>query len=183
MNTFIRKNLLLILILTLVLTLVACTGNEEAEAPCIQEEKAQENISDGTKRVGQEGFGFITIPEYWVNFQNINSPNVDVAFSDPTGRSIINLFLFDDADPIMFLSTVAYGMENEGAENIEFAIVDLSGKEVFQVYGYYPHDSTWLVAWAFTGCDGNLRFITAEAPPDNIFEVVAIIENTYSYKE
>ena len=163
------------LVLIFTLALVACVGGEVSNI---------EEDDEETRRVGRDGYGFISIPTYWVNFQNINSPNVDVAFSDPTGRAIINLFLFDDSfEPRIFLSAVTYGMENDGAEDITSAMVTLDGMEVYQVYGYYPSSNSWLVAWAFTGNDGNLRFITAEAPFNEILDVVRIIENTYSLAE
>jgi len=185
MNKFRKKGLILMLTLVLALALAACVGGGDTGTPNSQEdEDYYTEISNDTRRVGQEGYGFISIPSYWVNFQNINSPNVDVAFSDPTGSSIINLFLFDDSfEPTTFLSAVALGMHDDGAENISSAIVTLDGMDVYQVYGYYPISGSWLVAWAFTGSDGKLRFITAEAPRNDIVDVVRIIEYTYSNNE
>ena len=71
--------------------------------------------------------------------------------------------------------------KSQGAEGVTGAEVTLNGEPAYQIYGYYAFDNSVLVTWMFEGPNGNVYYISAEAPTSTIMKTVEIIEKTYSF--
>lgn len=146
-------------------------------------ESMEESISaQETKRVGQDIYGYVSIPENWVNFINEGAQEDSIQFSDPTGSDIITLSaaLNPEQDPKAVLNAVAESMVSEGAEDVTGATVSLNGIDAVQVYGYYASEDIFFIAWAFLSEDGYMHFVSAEGSISTITTVVDYLESTYS---
>lgn len=157
---------------------------EEIDAEDASEEGTTETPVE-LKRVGEEGYGFVDIPVDWVNFQDINSTQDLRQYSDLTGTSIITLFVVGDSpnDAEQAATNSWAGMENNGAVDIQGAIVELDGYETYQVYGIYENAGIMLVTYHFEDEEGKLHYISAESNQGGIIQVIELVEDTYSVTE
>ena len=144
---------------------------------------AQTDGVNGTKRVGSDAYGYISIPNSWVNFQDLSPMPGAIQYTNG-GGAIITMNLFDadlNVKPQDALANLVAYHENQGAVGMEGAMVTLNGETVHQIYGYYPFDNTFIVIWMFEGPEGNVHYISAEAPENTIMETVEIVEATFSF--
>ena len=160
----------------------ALPPSSQDEVATIVENGVESEVTD-TKRVGNDSYGYISIPANWMNFQDINPAPGVIQYTDGAG-AIISINLFDadlNLDPQIALSSIAEHHESQGAEDMDGAMVTLNGLSAYQIYGYYPFDNSIIVIWMFEGPNGDVHYICAEAPIDTIMETVEIIEATYSF--
>lgn len=146
--------------------------------------------SPDTKRVGDDYYGYVSIPENWVTFIDIglNYEETDeLKYPMQWSYADVNIitlnYLPASYDPKDAASAIALKNESDGMEDMITATVTLIGETAYQVYGYYPNENLYLVAWVFSGSDGVTHIISAEGLPDSVADVVEIIENTYSLYE
>ena len=136
------------------------------------------------RRVGNDEYGFISIPGSWMEFIDIDPMPGIIGWTDGAG-AIIQLNLFDaemGIDPQVALSNLVAIHEGQGAENMAGATVELNGETVYQIHGYYPGDNIVIVTWMFKGLNGHVYYISVEAPLRTIDATVAIVENTFSFE-
>ena len=126
------------------------------------------------------------VPEDWTDFQDPDISETSglevLQYSDPTGKLIITLNYSDNGqvEAQSAASSCWAQMEEEGAEDIQGATVELDGLTAYQVYGYYTSDDVMLVIWIFYDNDGLLHYISAEGPISSVMDSVNIIEDTYA---
>ena len=137
----------------------------------------QDSVQDG-KRVGSDEFGYITIPENWANF-------VDVDGNSTLQYSYANVYIATlYAVPTTQISAYNYAsnimtkLQSEGVQNVQGATVSVGKYSAYQVYGYYSNENIWLVCWFFEAEDGKTHYISIEGP-DNTSEHFNI-PNTFS---
>lgn len=143
-------------------------------------ETEKEEEEEG-KRVGSEEFGYITVPDNWYKF-------IDVDGNDTLQYSYANVYIAtlyaidtETADAETYANSCWYTIENAGATNIKGAQVTVAGYDAYQVYGYYEEENIWLVMWFFETGDGKTRYIAIEGPdPESEFFK---IPETFSIEE
>ncbi|TYQ17935.1 UNVERIFIED_CONTAM: hypothetical protein Cloal_0327 [Acetivibrio alkalicellulosi] len=144
---------------------------------------ASENVN--VKRVGEKNYGFVDIPSDWVKFNDVNVEEEIIQYSDLSSKSIItlNAWKAGDENAKDVASSIWARMEDEGAIGIEGAFVELAEHSSYQVYGLYPEDEIILVAWAFKTDDGYMHYVSIESTMDDVFELVNMIEESFSLEE
>lgn len=181
-------------------TLVGCSEQNEdnnkeelkTSSTVVQEKadtKLQETTTDKesdeaasgaeTKKVGTEEYGYINVPNDWVNFKDIDG-NTSFQVSKIDQSQIISLNIFNGPEGSTLedaANSVAYNMENGGAIDIKGARVKIKDYDALQVYGSYENGAKMLVAWLFKSNDGKIRYIAAEGTKEGIMEAVGYIEN------
>lgn len=213
-----RKQILsILLILVISILALGCRSKEEApevedlsleeeleeeEAPVDtvkeegEEEKDEEEEEVFLKRIGQEGIGFISIPEDWVEFMDLNV-NDSIQYSNIIGSSIISLNTFDisalsqEEQAEFSLEDAAnslwYNLESSGVEDIEGAIVELDNREAYQIYGNFISQDynlpSLIITWLLEGDGGTFHYVSAEANEESIYEVFEYVVDSYSINE
>lgn len=206
--------------LMLATSLVACGGGSSTQAESTPElatqeqttdQTAQETTSDDqtdateskqtsdtsaqtadTKRVGKEGVGFVSVPNDWVSFKDVEG-GTDVQFSSPDTSCIITLNTFDMStvpedqratfDAMAAANAVGNNIAaDEGVEDVQGATVTLAGRTAYQIYAAYS-DGSFLVTWSLADDDGAIHYVAAEGPSDSIMDVVEMVEGSYSFTE
>lgn len=182
----------------LAMTFMGCNYSALPESPTFQETEATEALEEdnqhttdqnpdvnpaSTKRVGQDGHGYITIPDYWATFQDLDPMPGVISYTNGGGAIVSLNVLPDTTDPYTAISNIAAHHEDQGAEGVTAANVTLNGEAAYQVYCCYAADDIFVVTWVFKGSDGNIHYVCAEAPSTFILETVAIVEDTYSFTE
>lgn len=164
-------------------------SNQEDESQELDKSEESQVINE-TQRIGKEHYGYVSIPAHWIKFIDVNGAENIFQYSDITGRSIVTLNAWgtsdmelSDRDAESFAKRMWYGIEAEGAQDIKGGMTEIYGHTAYQIYGIYPEDGILLAIWIFDGEDGYLHYIAAEAPLDQIEELVAIVERTYSFIE
>lgn len=146
-----------------------CTINGEklSEENIVEEETPNQNIVHEGKRVGSNEFGYITIPENWVKF-------VDVDENDTLQYSYANIYIATlyavpttQIDAYNYASNIMTNLKSEGAENVQGSTVNVGKYSAYQVYGYYSSENIWLVCWFFETEDGKTHYISVEGPDRN----------------
>ena len=157
-----------------------CTINGEkvSEENNVDEDIPNQDIVQDGKRVGSDEFGYITIPENWANF-------VDVDGNSTLQYSYANVYIATlYAVPTTQISAYNYAsnimtkLQSEGVQNVQGATVSVGKYSAYQVYGYYANENIWLVCWFFEAEDGKTHYISIEGP-DNTSEHFNI-PNTFS---
>ena len=159
------KKIYFLLAIVLVASLIAGCGTNDDSAETVD-----------VKRVGDAEFGFLTIPEDWNNFSDIgmtNSGIPHIGFRSLTG-SIINLIsyegILEDVDIDQFMQQMG----------VEYEMVKIDGNDAFRTHVYFEGYDMHLYGWYFVDSDAIFRLITAEGFADEILQVKAIVENTFS---
>lgn len=145
-----------------------------------------------TKRVGTAEYGFTSVPSNWIDFKDVDG-NDSAQYCDPSGSYIVSLNVFDiesvpeeyreDFDDYMAANSIWANIENDGAQDVQAASVELAGKPAYQVYGYYPDEGIFLVTWVVTDDAGTIHYVAAEGPGQGLMDIVSLIEQTYSFTE
>ncbi len=122
-------------------------------------------VEESGKRIGTEEFGYVTVPDNWVRFYDVDgSSTYQYSYA---GIWIVTLYAVPKTqiDAKSYASNVRYAMEyEEGATNVTGATVTLGKYNAYQVYGYYPDDNVWLVSWYFEAEDGKTHYLSIEGP-------------------
>ena len=156
----------------------------ESEDPAAPEEE--------TQVVGTEALGYVTIPAWWVSFQDVDGATA-LQYSNGAG-TIISLDTFSDeglteeqkaqitAETAAY--SVWYNLEQNGVTDIVGAQVDLNGIDSYQVYGAYVSEdygtASVIVCWIFSDADGGMHYVSAEGPMDAITDAVGYVEDSYT---
>ena len=159
----------------------------------LMEDEEDEGDTQDSQRVGQAGIGFVTIPDSWTEFQDVDG-NTSLQWCDGTPYTVISLNTFDlssvpedqraDFTVEDAANSVYANILNDGVseEDVEGARVQLAGRDALQVYAFYP-DGGFLVTWTLADDEGVIHYVAAEGTEDTIMDSVSIVENTYSFTE
>lgn len=168
---------------------------KEDEKTSAEADKKDDTSSSDTvattsgQRVGAEGIGFVTVPDNWVEFHDVDGNSSIQWCADD--KTIISLNTFDvsslpeemregftaeDAANVVWDNMIY----DDGAkeEDVQGARVTLAGREALQVYAYFP-DATYLVCWLLQDDAGVIRYVSAEGTEASIMEAVNIVQDTY----
>ncbi|MBP3255448.1 MAG: hypothetical protein J6M60_07360 [Clostridia bacterium] len=137
--------------------------------------------STNTQRVGDDKFGYITVPSNWYRF--IDPDATSTLQYSYANVYIVTLYARDKSEVSArgYAASTMYNMKQEGAENVTGATVTLGKYTAYQVYGYYRSENLWLVCWHFEAEDGKTHYISMEGP-DASSEYFKIPE-TFSLKK
>lgn len=163
---------------------------EDAEEALVEDGATQDGAQEAaTQRIGAEGTGFVTIPESWVEFHDVDG-NSSIQWCDGTPYTVISLNTFDlstvpEEERASFTledaaNSVWGNILNDGAaeDAVQGARVTLAGRDALQVYALFP-DGSYLVCWLLEDDAGVIRYVAAEGTEDTIFDAVGYVEATY----
>lgn len=162
--------------------------SEQEEAGSVESRPVQE----GYKIVGADIFGYVTVPEEWIDYEYEEVMEDRIAYTDGDGRAIILSVGYNpDADPETILDAYTEEMEEIGAEEItspENLTSVLSEVEYEEAYREYYIESTglYIAAWAFKSEEGNMHQISAYgrlADENGIGAIIYWIAATYSLEK
>ena len=125
--------------------------------------------NSNTKVVGDEKYGYISIPNNWYKFYDVDGNNsLQYSYAN---TYIITLNILDNQySAKQYASNYMYNKKNSSdVTDVTGATVTI-GKDkkytAYQVYMYYPSDSTYLVTYWFEAEDGKVHYIALEGPKE-----------------
>lgn len=126
------------------------------------------NVTD-TKIVGDDKYGYISIPNNWGKFYDVDG-NDSLQYSY-ANVYIVSLNILDGQYSAKeYASNYMYNKQNSSdVTGVNGATVKIGkNKEytAYQVYMYYPSDSTYLVTYWFEAEDGKVHYIALEGPEE-----------------
>lgn len=148
----------------------SCTINGkkvEKNNTTYNETKNEEKTNNVT--VGDEKYGYINIPSNWTRFYDIDgSSSLQYSLANVY---IVTLDIVDGQSTAKeYASNFMYNKQNSNE------VTDVTGATVtigknrkytaYQVYMYYPSDSTYLVTYWFEAEDGKVHYISLEGPSE-----------------
>ncbi|MBE6072016.1 MAG: hypothetical protein E7208_08670 [Clostridium butyricum] len=149
----------------------------------MQNNVSGEVTSAETKKVGRENYGFVEVPDNWVNFKDVDLPSDTsvIQYSDPSGSLIITMNISEnyEQDAKIAAENSFQNMKNDGVDVVG-AKVNIGAYEAYQVYGIYENEGITLVSWHFKDENNTLHYVSAEGKLNDIINVVGYVEKTYS---
>ena len=117
--------------------------------------------------VGSDKFGYVDVPKNWVKFFDPDAPSVfQYSYA---GVYIITLNTMDNSHTAKeYASNYLYNKQNsKDVTDVEGATVTIGRDRsytAYQVYMYYPGQSSYLITYFFETEDGNVRYMALEGP-------------------
>ena len=122
-------------------------------------------LTDSSKVIGDDTFGYVKVPTEWVEFQDIDNPSV-YQYTDIGEKGyIVTLNTYEeDIAAYQAATNLKNNIESEGNEaTITTAVID---KYVaWKVDAKYT-DGTYIDIYLFKASDGKLHFVSIEGPDD-----------------
>lgn len=149
-----------------------CTidGEKVSKEEIRDNDKNNNNNNETTTIVGDNKYGYITIPKTWAKFYDVDG-NTSLQYSY-ANVYIVSLNYFEDSRYTAkeYASNYMYNKKNSSdVTGVTGATVQIGkNKEytAYQVYMYYPSDGTYLVTYWFEAEDGKVHYIALEGPEE-----------------
>ena len=163
------------------------TGLDDAEGIA---DAGTDDAAQATQRIGTPDYGYVDVPADYIPFTDV-AGGTDLQFSDVTGTSIFTLNTFDlsslsederDAFTLYDAAQTLAGNNDQAADDVQGATVELCGRTAYQVYAWYEEDDTFLVAWVVDDPEGTIHYVCVEGPGDTILDNVELVEETYAFE-
>ncbi len=127
------------------------------------------NTTNDKKVVGDDNYGYISVPSNWNRFYDVDGNNsLQYSYGN---LYIVSLNTLDATRTAKeYASNYMYNKQNSSeVTGVTGATVTIGkNKEytAYQVYMYYPSDSTYLVTYWFEAGDGKVHYIALEGPQE-----------------
>lgn len=146
-----------------------------------------------TKVVGQDGYGYVTVPSNWYTFQDASGSSA-IQYTYATVFTLSLDIVPDTTNKLTAKDAASNYMsrelQNTSATNVQGATVKVgknSEYTAYQVYSYYPADNTYLVTYWFEAEDGKIHYMALEGPSSSsgvsITDFTDTIPLTFSLKK
>ena len=149
---------------------VCSIDGKELEQDTKNENTNSDTTNTATTVVGDDIYGYITIPKNWAKFYDVDG-NTSLQYSY-ANVYIVSLNYFEDSQYTAkeYASNYMYNKQNSSdVTGVTGATVQIGkNKEytAYQVYMYYPSDGTYLVTYWFETEDGKVHYIALEGPEE-----------------
>ena len=124
-----------------------------------------DDVVSDTRVVGNEVFGYLTIPSDWISFDDKDSSGNTLQYSDKDQNYVITIDAVSTEvmDAKNYALAAVQSLEGDGTA-VETAVVEFNEYAAYQVYGYNEARKVWVSAWFFDAEDGNSHFVGIEGP-------------------
>ena len=136
----------------------------------IKGKEIEKNNTEETTVVGDNKYGYINIPKNWGKFHDVDG-NTSLQYSY-ANLYIVSLNYFEDSNYTAeeyasnYLNNRLNSNEVTGVTGATVQIGKNKEYTAYQVYMYYPSDSTYLITYWFEAEDGKVHYIALEGPED-----------------
>lgn len=148
---------------------IGTTENKHEQQNNDSSNENKNNIEE-QKTIGDKTFGFITVPDNWVKFYDVNG-STSLQYSR-AGVYIVTLDYIKEKEYTAkeYASTYMYNMQqSQEVTGVTGATIKIGkNKEytAYQVYMLYQKEGTYLVTYWFETEDGVIRYIGLEGPAE-----------------
>ena len=132
------------------------------------EEKKPETVNTEDRIIGDNTYGYITVPSDWLKFEDIDNVR-GIQYTDRNGEYIITM----DSEKTSTITAQNWynamidRFKNNGVKDIATENVNVDKYEAFHVYGFHEESKVWLSVWCFETEDGITHYIGIEGPDYN----------------
>lgn len=135
---------------------------------CGDNEDSSSYAGFSVKRVGEENYGFIDVPENWELYEDeaLKGSSV-IQYTDPDGCNVITMQFFDDSDAITSAMNLGTLLE-DSVEELTSAVVEFGGCKAYQLGGYAVDSQRIMACWIFDGDDGYTHVVSIESNDESI---------------
>ena len=122
-------------------------------------------ITDSSKIVGDDHFGYVKVPTTWVEFTDVDNPSVYQYTDIGEAGYIVTLQTYEeDITPYQAATNLKNNIESEGNEVVLKTAIIGSKYVAYKLDAKYT-DGTYIDIYLFKA-DGKLRFVSIEGPDD-----------------
>ncbi len=153
--------LFVILSIMLVITIKVLTSNDSSE-----EEKDTKVEYQDTRRVGNDVYGYISIPSEWIKLEDSHSVDSVLQYTDVENVYVVSMDVFDKGSKSLeyYADNILNQTVTNGAKNTKVSDNKLDNYDAKVLSGYYEEDGKWFVIWCFITGDNKVHWIGVEAP-------------------
>lgn len=135
--------------------------------------------TENSFRVGNDDFGYISIPNTWVNFKDVNG-NSTLQYTD-NGSWIVTIYAMPTTQMTAeaWANSVYKAIVNNGGQNIQTSTSTIDVYNALKITAYYPKQKKYLATWFFESKAGKTHYLAIEGPESSGDPYNSI----YSFKE
>ena len=121
-------------------------------------------VSD-TRVIGNDRFGYLTIPSEWILFEQTGSNADNLQYSDKDVIYVVTL-LATSSNYTDVISFTNYVKDTLAEDDViaEIQEVQFGSYNAYQVYGYSDSENRWFNSWVFEAEDNNIHYVGVEGP-------------------
>ena len=142
----------------------------------------------GTQRVGSDDYGYISIPDNWIKFTDVDGGD-SVQYTDGSGYNIVTMNAYtkekanigegEEFNAETIAQRIAYhGKDNKEVDDFWGAKSTVAGNEAFQINVVLKSTQN-LTVWVFKQGD-KVYMMSFEGDEDTLYEFIPYIEDTWS---
>lgn len=130
-------------------------------------------------RVGTASYGYISIPNTWVQFKDVDG-NATLQYTD-NGTWIVTLYAMPTTSisAVTWANNVYNNLQNDGVQNLSTSKTTINSYTALTINAYYPTQNKYLTTYFLESKNGTSHYLAIEGPAntgDN-FNII------YSFKE
>ncbi len=124
--------------------------------------------NENSFRVGNENYGFISIPKTWTYFTDKEKPSQTLQYTD-NGTWIVTLFGKPTAqeNAVDWANSVYLTISQSGAQNISTSQTVIDGYTALTISAYYQSEKKYITTWFLETKNGITHYLAIEGPQIN----------------
>lgn len=122
------------------------------------------NNSSSGKVVGNVDVGFVTVPNNWHEFVDVDNPGVFQYSYANTYIITMNATQSNGVSADYYATAMKANLISEGAKNVTVEKAFIGGYTAEKIRAYYEDDNLWIDIYLFVKNDGKLEYISIEGP-------------------
>ncbi len=151
--------LFIVLIVVLIIFLFSGSGgskknNGNTNQPIFREE---------TKVIGDNVYGYLTIPGEWVILNDVANTN-GYKYSDKDNKYAVVLSLAKNITIEDFIPRLKERFREKGFSNLNADVVNNNGIDMYQLYGRSDQENIWVLVLCFVGDNDTVHYIELDGP-------------------
>ena len=134
--------------------------------------------STNSYRVGDNNYGYISIPLSWTKLENGDEDMLQ--YTDNTSWVVTSYYLpTSQINAITWANNIYSLLQKNKAKNINVTTLKINELNVYQVNGYYEKENTYLSTWCFDTKNGYTHYLALEG----ITSSTEYYDIIYTFKE
>ncbi len=120
--------------------------------------------STNSKRVGMGGYGYISIPNDWIKYSDMNGSKT-MMYTD-NGTWIVTIYGVptNTQNAVDWANSVYHAIEDNGGQNITTGKTIINDYPALKISAYYPNYKKYITAWVLEVKDGTTHYLAIEGP-------------------
>jgi len=143
-----------------------------------------------TKRVGEDGYGYLDVPKSWMPCIAETSIKLDSAFWETClswevdkGMLAVGYLENTNSDAMKIASSIMEDNLKNGMIESQASLTFVGDYEACRIDGSLPDEDLDIIIWVLERSGGRISVITAEGSSSSVRKIGEVVESSFSFKE